>query len=167
MFHDPAGLLTDRREALRWYPDDVWRDVLAAGWLRIDQEEPFVGRTGGRGDDLGSRILTARMARDQILAEATNRLGLAEEIDPGPRQFFDRDIRVLGASRLVAALAGSVTDPEVARLIDGLGGRLDGMHRLPGSLDQAVDCVDVLTNPQLRRLLGPALGLTVSDDRRS
>jgi len=46
VLHDPAGLLTDRRAALRWYPDDIWRYVLAAGWLRIDQEEPFVGRTG-------------------------------------------------------------------------------------------------------------------------
>lgn len=57
--------MTERRDVLRWYPDDVWRYVLAAGWLRIDQEEPFVGRTGGSGDDLGSRIIAARIARDQ------------------------------------------------------------------------------------------------------
>ncbi|MGI8721239.1 MAG: DUF4037 domain-containing protein [Geodermatophilaceae bacterium] len=66
VFHDPAGLLTQRRAALGWYPDDVWRYALAAGWLRIDQEEPFVGRTGGSGDDLGSRIIAARIARDQM-----------------------------------------------------------------------------------------------------
>ncbi len=66
VFYDPAGLLTERRAALRWYPDDVWRYVLAAGWLRIDQEEPFVGRTGGSGDDLGSQVIAARIVRDQI-----------------------------------------------------------------------------------------------------
>ena len=215
VFHDPAALLTKRREALRWYPDDVWRYVLAAGWLRIDQEEPFVGRTGGSGDDLGSKVIAARIVRDQmklallverrwapyskwlgrafaearmaprltplfqaalsadvwrereavlasassILAEATNRLELAEPVDPTPRRFFDRDIRVLGARRLVTALVASVTDPDLRRLIDGLGGRLDGLHRLPGSLDQAVDSGDVLTNPRLRRAAGPTLGL--------
>ena len=30
----------------------------------IDQELPFVGRTAERGDDLGSRVITARLARD-------------------------------------------------------------------------------------------------------
>ena len=64
VFHDPAGELDRRRSALRWYPDDVWRYALAAGWLRVDQEEPFVGRTGAAGDDLGSRILAARLVRD-------------------------------------------------------------------------------------------------------
>nr|WP_308222325.1 DUF4037 domain-containing protein [Frankia sp. AgB32] len=43
------------RRVLAWYPDDVWRCVLAAGWLRVSQEEPFVGRTGGCGDDRSGR----------------------------------------------------------------------------------------------------------------
>ncbi|MCK9931888.1 DUF4037 domain-containing protein [Frankia sp. Mgl5] len=51
---DPLDLLTVRR-VLAWYPDDVWRCVLAAGWLRVSQEEPFVGRTGGCGDDRSGR----------------------------------------------------------------------------------------------------------------
>ncbi len=66
LLHDPLDLLTARRRTLAWYPDDVWRYVLAAGWLRVSQEEPFVGRTGGRGDGLGSRILAARVARDLV-----------------------------------------------------------------------------------------------------
>lgn len=64
VFHDPHGWLARRRDTLRWYPDDVWRYVLAAGWLRVAQEEPFVGRAGARGDELGSRILAARLVRD-------------------------------------------------------------------------------------------------------
>ncbi|MDG4826046.1 DUF4037 domain-containing protein [Asanoa sp. WMMD1127] len=63
VFHDDLGLDAARRR-LRWYPDDVWRHVLAAQWTRIDQEEPFVGRCGELGDDLGSRIVAARLARD-------------------------------------------------------------------------------------------------------
>lgn len=47
----------------------------------------------------------------------------------------------------------------VTLLIERLGGRLDGMHRLPGSLDQVVDSVDVLTNSRLRRTAGQTLGL--------
>jgi Domain of unknown function (DUF4037) len=64
VFHDPHGELARRRAALAWFPEDVWRYVLAAGWLRIGQEEAFIGRTGGAGDDLGSRIVTARLVRE-------------------------------------------------------------------------------------------------------
>lgn len=64
VFRDDLGALADLRSRLRWYPEDVWRYVLAAQWQRIAQEEPFVGRTGEVGDGLGSRILTARLARD-------------------------------------------------------------------------------------------------------
>ena len=64
VFHDPDGELARYRAALAWYPDDVWRYALAAGWLKVAQEEPFVGRTGSTGDDLGSRLLTARLARE-------------------------------------------------------------------------------------------------------
>ncbi|MEV6495230.1 DUF4037 domain-containing protein, partial [Actinoplanes sp. NPDC051633] len=64
VFHDPAGELARRRAALRWYPDDVWRYALAAGWLRVAQEEPFVGRTGSTGDDLGSRLIAGRLVRE-------------------------------------------------------------------------------------------------------
>ncbi|MEV6302005.1 DUF4037 domain-containing protein [Actinoplanes sp. NPDC051861] len=64
VFHDPHGELTGIRERLRWYPDDLWRYMLACQWTRIGQEEAFVGRTAEAGDDLGSRILTARLCRD-------------------------------------------------------------------------------------------------------
>lgn len=66
VFHDPDGELADRRAALEWYPDDVWRYALASAWLRIGQEEPFVGRAGARGDDLGSRIVAARLVREMM-----------------------------------------------------------------------------------------------------
>jgi hypothetical protein len=66
VLHDPRGDLTRMREALAWYPDDVWLWLLACQWRRIDQEEPFVGRTAEVGDELGSRILAARLARDAM-----------------------------------------------------------------------------------------------------
>jgi hypothetical protein len=64
VFHDDLGSLTAVRDSLRWYPDDVWRYVLAAQWARIGEEEPFVGRCAETGDELGSAVLAARLARD-------------------------------------------------------------------------------------------------------
>ena len=60
---DSTGELTRVRERLAWYPDDVWRHVVACDWVRLQQELPFVGRTAERGDDLGSRLIAARLAR--------------------------------------------------------------------------------------------------------
>ncbi|MFJ2241814.1 DUF4037 domain-containing protein [Streptomyces sp. NPDC087859] len=64
VFHDGLGLLESYRSALAWYPDDVWRYVLACQWMRLSQEEPFVGRCGEVGDDLGSAVVAARQVRD-------------------------------------------------------------------------------------------------------
>jgi hypothetical protein len=62
----PAGGLRAARAALAWYPDDVWRYVLACQWTRISQEEAFPGRCAEVGDDLGSAIVAARLSRDLI-----------------------------------------------------------------------------------------------------
>lgn len=67
LFHDTTGELTRARERLAWYPDDVWRYVLACQWQRIAQEEPFVGRGLELGDDLGTRVLAARLVRDVMV----------------------------------------------------------------------------------------------------
>jgi hypothetical protein len=61
-----AGGLRAARAALAWYPDDVWRYVLACQWARIGQEEAFPGRCAEAGDDLGSAIVAARLSRDLI-----------------------------------------------------------------------------------------------------
>jgi hypothetical protein len=52
------------RARLRYYPDDVWRYLLAAQWRRIAQEEPFIGRCGQVSDELGSRLIAARLVQD-------------------------------------------------------------------------------------------------------
>lgn len=64
VFHDGLGLLEPVREKLAWYPDDVWRYLLAAQWGRISQQEAFVGRTGLVGDDLGSALVASDLVRD-------------------------------------------------------------------------------------------------------
>lgn len=63
VYHDGPGEVTRMRRDFAWYPDDVWRYLLAAGWRLIGQEEPFVGRAAEAGDELGSRVLAARLVR--------------------------------------------------------------------------------------------------------
>jgi hypothetical protein len=66
VFHDGLDELEPVRGTLAWYPADVWLWLLACQWRRIDQEEPFVGRTAEVGDELGSRVLAVRLAREAI-----------------------------------------------------------------------------------------------------
>ncbi len=98
VFHDDSGELSAARTELSWYPDGVWHWLLACQWRRLDQEEPFVGRTAEVGDELGSRIVAARLARDLMrlcllidrryapyskwLGSAFSRLGVATTLGP-------------------------------------------------------------------------------------
>ncbi len=64
VFHDGLGVLTTVRQRLTWYPDQVWRYLLACQWQRLSQEEAFVGRCVEVGDDLGSILVAGRLVRD-------------------------------------------------------------------------------------------------------
>jgi hypothetical protein len=64
VFHDGTGELTALRKRLAWFPRDVWLYKLACQWRRIAEEQAFVGRTGLAGDELGSRVIAARLVRD-------------------------------------------------------------------------------------------------------
>ncbi|WP_243710282.1 DUF4037 domain-containing protein [Micromonospora sp. KC213] len=64
VFHDGIGELSALRDRLSWYPDDVWRYVLACQWMRIGEEEAFVGRAAEAGDEVGSRVVAARLVRE-------------------------------------------------------------------------------------------------------
>ena len=48
VYADGSGALRSLREALSWYPDDVWHWMLACQWHRLAQEEAFVARRRGR-----------------------------------------------------------------------------------------------------------------------
>jgi hypothetical protein len=64
VWHDGTGELTRLREMLHWYPEQIWRYVLRAQWRRIEQEEAFPGRAAEVGDELGSRVVAARLVRE-------------------------------------------------------------------------------------------------------
>jgi hypothetical protein len=64
VFHDGLAALEPARARFAYFPRPVWLCRLAAAWGRISEEEPFMGRTGDLGDELGSRLIAARLARD-------------------------------------------------------------------------------------------------------
>lgn len=98
VFADDLGELGLLRQKLAYFPHDFWLYLLACQWRRIGQEDHFVGRTGSRGDDLGSRLLAARLVHDVMMlgflyekkyapypkwvGVAFNRLACAAELGP-------------------------------------------------------------------------------------
>jgi len=126
VFHDGLGELGPILDALAWYPDDVWRYVLGCQWKRIGQEEAFVGRCGEVGDELGSAVVAARLARDLVrlcllmarryppyskwLGTAFSRLPAAAALTPQLRAALaattwqERETHLCAAYELVGAL---------------------------------------------------------------
>lgn len=83
VFADGVGELTTARDALRWYPHDVWLLAMAGEWRRVAQLEHLMGRAGRRGDELGSHLIGAR------IVEAVMRLGFLQvrRYAPYPKWF--------------------------------------------------------------------------------
>jgi hypothetical protein len=135
LFHDGLGDLTAVRAALAWPPDDVWRHLLAAQWTRIGQEEPFVGRCGEVGDDLGSAVIAARLARDHMRLA----LLLRRRYPPYAKWFgsaFARlaadDAGVAGVAGALAAAVGADAWPERERHLVDAGVALGALTNAAG-----------------------------------
>lgn len=108
VYADPKGELAATREALRWYPRDVWLWMLASQWGRIAQEDAFVGRTAEVGDDLGSALLAGRLVRDAMGVAFL----LAGAYRPYSKWFGTAFARLPGADELTPPLrrAAAATD---------------------------------------------------------
>jgi hypothetical protein len=63
VYHDGPGELTQAREALAYYPDDVLRFLLMCGWNSVGGEVFPIGRIGSRGDALGLHIQAGKAAQ--------------------------------------------------------------------------------------------------------
>jgi hypothetical protein len=130
VFHDPVGELTKARERLEYYPKQVWIYLMAAQWRKIARREELVARAGLLGDDLGSRLVLASLAReivhlgfmlerryapwDQWLARALARLRRASRLAPilsralSAYDWMQRELRLMDAYTLLAALHNSL-----------------------------------------------------------
>jgi hypothetical protein len=172
VFHDGTGELAPIRTALEWYPNDVWLWLLACQWRRIDQEEPFVGRTAEARDDLGSRILTARLVRDVVricfllerryapyskwLGTAFRELDSYDALHPplaaalAADEFRAREEALVCAMRLLAERHNVLgVTREVPPTIDLFHAR---PYRVLGSGRFVEACLARVTNPWLRAL---------------
>jgi hypothetical protein len=135
VYHDGLEQLEPLRQRLSYYPYDVWVYRLAAQWQRISQEEAFVGRCGDVGDELGARIVAARLVRDVMrlcfllerryapyskwFGTAFNRLECAGQLGPrltdamAASSWQDREGHLAEAYEAVARLQNTLalTDP--------------------------------------------------------
>jgi hypothetical protein len=105
VFHDEPGELTRARAALTWYPHDLWLHLLACQWQRIGQEESFPGRCAEVGDDLGSRIVAARLARDLMRLV----LLMHRRYPPYSKWLGTAFARLPGIAELTASLTAAVS----------------------------------------------------------
>jgi hypothetical protein len=64
VFHDGLDELVAVQQQLRWYPQQLWWLLMACQWQRIAEEEAFPGRCAEVGDELGCRVVTARIVRN-------------------------------------------------------------------------------------------------------
>jgi Domain of unknown function (DUF4037) len=176
VFHDGPGELTQARARLAWYPHDVWLYVLACQWQRIAQEEAFPGRCSEAGDELGSAIVTARLARDLMrlcllvarryppyskwLGIAFAQLPDAAEIGPAltgavsAADWRTREQRLCHACEIAATLHNQLgltrpVEPQTRPYYDRPYQVL-GAGRFAAALREAI------TDPQIRQL--PAMG---------
>ncbi len=59
LFHDDLGVI-DLRKSFKYYPDDIWKYMLAVQWGKARDVIQFQARSGEEGDELGSYINTSR-----------------------------------------------------------------------------------------------------------
>lgn len=130
VFSDAPGDLTAARRALAWYPDDVWRYVLAADWVRIEQELPLMARAADVGDDLGSRLIAAR------LAHTIMHLGflLERRWPPYAKWFGTLFARLAVASEMRPALDRALTTDDARERQQSIADALEPLLRLQNDL---------------------------------
>ena len=64
VFDDGLGELEPIRRRFSYYPKDIWLYMPAAQWVKIFEEQAFVGRCGDVGDELGSMMIAARQVKN-------------------------------------------------------------------------------------------------------
>ena len=173
VFHDEVGLEEVRR-VLGWYPRDVWLYLLASQWRRIAQEEAFVGRTGGVGDELGSRVLGARLVGEMMtlaflcerehppyakwLGTAFSRLACAPRLGPAlaaaldARDWREREARLSAAYVICMEMQNALAlsppvEPRVGRF-HGRPFQVPHADRFGEALEAAIESPEVRALPR-------------------
>ena len=176
VYADDAGALRELRERLAWYPDQLWRWLLACQWRRLANEEAFVARTAQVGDEVGSAVAAARLVRDMMrlalllerryapyqkwLGTAFAQLGHRDELPSS----LARALHALDAAARESALAAAWTALAIrhngAQLTETVDPSTRNYHDRPAQVlmaDRFVDaCLATVTDASLRSL--PLIG---------
>ena len=164
----------------------MWRWLLGCQWRRLAQEEPFVQRTAEVGDELGSSVLAARLARDVMRLA----LLIARRYAPYSKWLGTAFARLDHPDGLDRFLADAVRAPDleareaalgkayeaIARRFNALGliepvdPELRQFHNRPARVLIAYrfadPCLESVADPALRAL-PPSAGSTRSRTRRT
>lgn len=114
VFRDDLGVLTHRRQNYAWYPDDIWRWLLASQWHLIGNTEPLLGRTIDSGDHRGARLLTGRLC--QLLMEMAYLQ--QRQYQPYPK-WFGAGFQRLPLARVLGPLVDAALDQEPTQHTNG------------------------------------------------
>lgn len=176
VFHDGLMALEAVRNSLQWYPTDVWLWLMACQWSLVAKAEAWVGRTAEAGDELGSRMVAARLARDLIrlcflqerryapydkwLGTAFTRLRAAEVVDVdrliSAQEFSERERALIATLETVARRHNDLgltpkLDPSTGEFDVGIAGARRPYRVLnAGRFTKA--CQGAITAEDLRRL---------------
>jgi hypothetical protein len=174
VWHDDPGELSRARELLHWYPDQLWRYLLRAQWRRIAQEEAFPGRCAEVEDELGSRVVAARLVREIMhlaflleqqympyskwLGTAFGRLGCAEMLLPrllgvlAAEDWAERERQLSAAYELVADMHNQLrlTEPVAPQVSPFYGRPFLVIHgdRFAAALDGTITDAEVKRLPR-------------------
>ena len=141
LFRDDLGL-EEIRARLAWYPRDVWLYLLASAWTRIGQEEHLMGRAGSAGDEIGSALIGARLARDVMrLAFLMER-----EYPPYAKWFGTAFAQLRSASRLRPDLEAALHAGSWQERESSLGHCFEALAEMHNALG-LTDPLDVEVSP--------------------
>ncbi|GAA1889446.1 DUF4037 domain-containing protein [Lapillicoccus jejuensis] len=156
VWRDDTGEPTGVRARLASYPRDLAAVLVAVDWQRLAQELPLVGRTGEQGDELGSRVVTAR------LVDAALHLGFLLEGRWAPYPTW-RGTVFAGLPRcgaLVPALTAALAAPTWRERQEHLARALRGLYDVQRAAGLVVVGPDPLEPFFDRRFLGVRTGVT-------
>ena len=169
VFYDGLGELAPIRQKFNYYPKDVWLYMLAAQWIKIFEEQAFVGRCGYVGDELGSMLISARQVKNLMrlcflierkyapyskwFGTAFSRLERAPELEPIFKEVLqaggwkERQESLARGYEVVAGMhnALKVTAPLAEKAVQ-YGGRpflVVGDERYPEELRKAITSAEV------------------------
>jgi hypothetical protein len=172
IYYDGLGSLEPLRSRFHWYPDDLWCYLLANQWQRIDQDAPFLSRTGYVADELGSRLLGARLISDLMnlvflmekqfapyrkwIGSVFQRLDLAPYLTPIFNAILDSQDWVTRESYLTEAYLLVIKAHNALNLTEEIPVRVQAFHDRPFLVPPAGEIANALldgvTDPAVKAL---------------